>query len=76
MSEPNTVKVEALRDPEAGAVWRDLPKSFGIRRRLKLSVEQFAERSCIPVEILRAWEAGQAKPDAVADAVRIRAAAE
>jgi hypothetical protein len=91
MSEPNTVEVEAMSDPEAGAIWCELPKTFGIRRRLKLSVEQFAERYCIPADIVRAWEAGQAKPDAVAeaylraiatspdavaDAVRVRAAAE
>ena len=68
MNKPDTKSVEDLLDPEEGAVWRELPRSFGIRRRLKLTLEQFAERYCISVETARAWEAGTATPDAVADA--------
>ena len=68
MNSSDTKSVEALADPEEGAVWRELPRSFGIRRRLKLTVEQFAERYCIPVETARAWEAGTMTPDAVAEA--------
>ncbi len=68
MSTPDTQIVETLPDPEAGAEWRELPRSFGIRRRLKLTVEQFAERYCFPAEMVRAWEAGSAVPDAMADA--------
>jgi hypothetical protein len=65
----NTIStVEALDDAEAGAVWRELPRSFGLRRRLKLTVEAFAERYDIPADLVRAWEAGTATPDAVADA--------
>ena len=63
-----TISVEDLDDPEEGAVWRELPRSFSTRRRLKLTVEQFGERYRIPVETLRAWVAGTATPDAVAEA--------
>lgn len=68
MSNPTTKSLDALDDPEAGAVWRRMPRSFSTRRRLKLTVEEFAERYAIPVEILRAWDAGTAVPDAVAEA--------
>ena len=68
MNKPDTSNVEALVDPEDGAEWRELPRTWGIRRRLKLSVEQFAERFRIPVELVKAWEAGTTKPDTVADA--------
>jgi Helix-turn-helix len=68
MSTSDTKCVETLADPEDGAVWRELPRSFGIRRRLKLTAEQFAERFGIPVETVRDWETGVARPDAVADA--------
>ncbi len=68
MSKNATVSVEDLDDPEEGAVWRELPRTWGIRRRLKLTVEQFAERYRIPAETVRAWEAGTASPDAVAEA--------
>ena len=68
MSNPNTKCVDDLEDPEESAVWRRLPRSFSTRRRLTLTVEQFAERYRIPVETLRAWEAGTADPDAVAEA--------
>lgn len=68
MSKPDTISVEDLADPEEGAVWRELPRTWGIRRRLKLTIEQFAERYRIPAEMVRAWEAGTATPDAVAEA--------
>jgi DNA-binding transcriptional regulator YiaG len=45
-----------------------LSRSHGIRRRLKLTVEAFAQRYRIPAELVRAWEDGTTKPDAVADA--------
>ena len=68
MSKPVTICVEELTDPEEGAVWRELPRTKGIRRRLKLTVEQFAERYCIPAELVRSWETGTATPDTVAEA--------
>lgn len=61
-------RVEELENAEEGAEWRRLPRSFTIRRRLKLTVEEFATRYHIPADLLRAWEAGSAKPDTVADA--------
>ena len=68
MNKHATISVEDLDDPEEGAVWRELPRSFSTRRRLKLTVEKFGERYRIPVETLRAWEAGTEKLDAVAEA--------
>ena len=68
MNTTTMIEVDDLEDPEEGAVWRRLPRSFSTRRRLKLTVEQFGERYRIPVETLRAWEAGTAAPDAVAEA--------
>ena len=68
MSKLATSSVEDLADPEEGAVWRELPRSWGIRRRLKLTVEQFGERYRIPAETVRAWEAGTVLPDPVAEA--------
>ncbi len=68
MSTSDTKSVETLDDAEDGAMWRELPRSFGIRRRLKLTVQQFAERFGIPVEAVEAWESGTSKPDAVAEA--------
>jgi putative transcriptional regulator len=52
--------------PNAGVVWRRLPRTFGIRRRLKLTIEEFAARFQIPADMVRAWEDGQATPDAAA----------
>lgn len=68
MSSSDMKPVESDDDVEAGAVWRELPRSFSIRRRLHLTVEEFADRYCIPVALARAWEAGTAAPDAVAEA--------
>ena len=68
MSDTTTISIDDLDDPEEGAVWRRMPRTRGIRRRLKLTPEQFAERFGIPADMVRAWEAGTAKPDAVAEA--------
>lgn len=68
MSTSGTGRDEDLVDAEVGADWRELPRTWGIRRRLKLTVEQFAERFHIPVDAIRAWEAGTSKPDALAEA--------
>lgn len=76
MSTRGTISVEDLEDPEAGAVWREMPRSFTTRRRLKLTVEEFAGRYGLPVDMLRAWEAGTAKPDAVAEAFLLAIARE
>jgi hypothetical protein len=76
MSKRGTISVEDLEDPEAGAVWRELPRSFTTRRRLKLTVEEFAGRYRLRVDVLRAWETGTAKPDAVAEAFLLAIARE
>ena len=68
MNDTTTISIDDLDDPEEGAVWRELPRTWGIRRRLKLTPEQFAVRFGIPADMVRAWEAGMAKPDAVAEA--------
>ena len=76
MSERGTISVEDLEDPEQGAIWREMPRSYSTRKRLKLTVEQFSERYRIPAELQRAWEAGTAKPDAVAEAFMLAIARE
>jgi hypothetical protein len=76
MSGLSTKLIEDLDDPEEGAVWRRMPRSFSTRRRLKLTVEEYAERYRIPAELQRAWEAGTAKPDAVAEAFMLAIARE
>lgn len=48
--------------------WRQLPRSFGIRRALKLTQEEFAEKFQIPVGTIRDWEQGRAEPDMAAKA--------
>ncbi len=68
MSTTSTTSIDDLDDPEAGAVWRKVPRSRVLRRWMKLSIEEFGERYQIPVETLRAWEDGTATPDAVAEA--------
>jgi putative transcriptional regulator len=40
-----------------------------VRARLGLSVEDFARRYGLPLETVRAWEAGSLKPDAAAKAL-------
>ena len=61
-------KIEDSDTAEAGAVWRRLPRTWGIRRRLKLSIPQFAARYHIPADLVEAWEAGRAEPDAATQA--------
>ena len=45
-----------------------MPRTITIRRALKLSQEEFAERFHIPAGTLRDWEQGRCEPDAVARA--------
>jgi putative transcriptional regulator len=66
MSKTTTTAIDGLDDPEAGVTWRRLPRTFGIRRRLKLTIEEFATRFQIPAESVRAWEEGRATPDPAA----------
>ena len=68
MKKPGTTVVDDLDNPEEGANWRALPRSFTIRRRLKISLDEFAARYRIPIDTLRAWEDGSERPDAVAEA--------
>ena len=68
MSDQTTKAREEPNDTEAGASWRRLPRTWGIRRRLKLSIEEFAARFQIPAETVRSWEEGQTTPDATAEA--------
>ena len=65
----------ALRDPDNPPMsslppgrYRRLPRSWGIRRRLGLTQEQFAERFQIPVGTVRDWEQGRVEPDQAARA--------
>ena len=76
MSTKTTISVDDFEDPDEGAVWRRMPRSFTTRRRLKLTVEQFGARYRIPPDILQAWEAGTAIPDAVAEAYLLAIASE
>ncbi len=76
MSKQTTIKVDELDDAEHGAAWRRMPRSFSTRRRLNLSIEQFAERYRIPADMLRAWEAGTTTPDAIAEALMLAIARE
>ena len=41
-----------------------IEKTFAIRFRVGLTREDFAARYHVPTETLRAWERGEAKPDA------------
>jgi putative transcriptional regulator len=68
-------RVAALRDrdaqpvtPRTEARLRRTPQVRVIRRALKLSQEEFAERFHIPVGTLRDWEQGRKEPDAAARA--------
>jgi putative transcriptional regulator len=66
MSETTTTVIDGLNDVEAGVTWRRLPRTFGIRRRLKLTIEEFSERFQIPAETVRSWEDGRTAPDEAA----------
>ncbi len=76
MSTSSTTSIDDLADPEADAVWRKVPRSRVLRRWMKLTVEEFAERYGLPVDVLRAWEDGTAQPDAVAEAFLLAIARE
>ena len=69
------VHAAALRDPdnpprssyEAGRL-KSRPRVFIIRRALKLTQEEFAEKFQIPIGAVRDWEQGRAEPDQAAKA--------
>jgi putative transcriptional regulator len=42
------------------------PRVFVVRRALKLTAEEFAERYQIPAALVREWEAGASQPDGAA----------
>jgi putative transcriptional regulator len=65
----------AMADPDARpmteAEWKAaprVPQVFLIRRRLRLSQEEFAAQFHIPVGTLRDWEQRRKEPDAAAKA--------
>ena len=68
MNDPTISKIDDLDDPESGANWRRLPRTWGIHSRLKLSIPEFAARFQIPAETVSAWEDGRAVPDAAVEA--------
>ena len=45
-----------------------MPRTITLRRALRLSQQEFAERYCIPIGTLRDWEQGRKEPDAAAKA--------
>jgi putative transcriptional regulator len=49
------------------ARWRRLPRTFGIRRRLGLTREEFAARFQIPIGTVNDWEDGRSAPDPAAE---------
>jgi putative transcriptional regulator len=64
----------ALSDPDnppsstpGAARWRRLPRTFGIRRRLGLTREEFATRFQIPIGTVNDWEDGRSAPDPAAE---------
>ena len=69
------IHAAALRDPDnpplssyAPGRLRQRPRVFVIRRALKLTQEEFAERFQIPLGTLRDWEQGRVEPDQAAKA--------
>lgn len=57
--------------PMTDAEWAEaprVPRMLIIRRALKLSQEEFAERFEIPIGTLRDWEQSRKEPDAAARA--------
>ena len=69
------VHAAAMRDPDNPPMsslppgrYRQLPRCFGIRRRLKLTQEEFADQFQIPVGTVRDWEQGRVEPDQAAKA--------
>jgi putative transcriptional regulator len=72
---PAAVERAALADPDARPLTRaDLkrmkrtPQAKIIRRALRMTQEEFAERYRIPLGTLRDWEQGRATPDQPAQA--------
>jgi putative transcriptional regulator len=69
------VHANALSDPDnqpmpedfKGKIWRG-PHVRAIRRNLKVTQEEFAERYQIPVGTIRDWEQRRTEPDAAARA--------
>lgn len=49
--------------PDQLARFRRVPLAKFVRRKLGMTLEQFAEQFRIPAEIMRAWEAHVSKPD-------------
>ena len=69
------IHAAALRDPDNPPLsevppgrYRRMPRTWGIRRRMKLTQEEFAERFQIPVGTVRDWEQGRVEPDQAARA--------
>ena len=69
------IHAAALRDPDnppsstlPPGRYRTLPRTWGIRRRMRLTQEEFAERFQIPVGTVRDWEQGRVEPDQAARA--------
>jgi putative transcriptional regulator len=69
------IHAAAMADPDARPMteeqWqraRRVPRTISIRRALKLSQEEFAQRFHIPAGTLRDWEQGRCEPDAAARA--------
>jgi putative transcriptional regulator len=57
-----------LLTPERLASMKPVPRVKSLRRALRLTQEEFAERYRIPVGTLRDWEQGRTEPDAPARA--------
>ena len=67
------IDAAALRDPDnpprssyAPGRLKPRPRVFVIRRALKLTQEEFAEKFQIPVGTVRDWEQGRVEPDQAA----------
>ncbi len=64
MSDPDNLPLTE----EDLASMREIPRVTTLRRAMRLSAEEFAERYRIPLETLLDWEAEKAEPDPVAKA--------
>src|SRR5436190_15467796 len=69
------VHAAALRDPDnpprssyAPGRLKSRPRVFIIRRALKLTLKEFAEKFQIPIGTVRDWEQGRVEPDQAAKA--------
>lgn len=72
---PEEIEAAALSDPDAQpftaaqlARMKHTPRAKLIRRALRLTQAEFAERFRIPLGTLRDWEQGAAEPDQAARA--------